>query len=269
MRRVPAAAYDLYAAALSQRDLPLLRRAGKVIAATYQGSDARQRSFTLSHLEPEIVERLPSDFFSPGSDELKQRMIASFGRYADLIYAVNPDLLHVLPRRARFMPYAHVDPRAHRVSLSDATRPPMVVHAPTHRGSKGTVHVVHAVDRSAEEGVEFDFVLIEGMSHSHAQEIFSLTDLVVDQILGGWYGGVAVEAMAQGKPVVARVSKSDLRFLPRGMRDEMPVISADPETITDVLRDLLTWRRHELPGSRPSCAGTSSDGTTRCRSPAD
>jgi hypothetical protein len=245
-RRFMAWFYDVYAALLSQRDLPALCRAGKVIAVTYQGSDARQRAFTLSHLEPEIARQLPPDYFPPGSDDLKERMIAGFSRHAHLIYALNPDLLHVLPERATFLPYANVDPRAYRVSLPDATRSPVVVHAPSRRANKGTAHIVRAVDRLRDEGVDFDFILVEGTSNVVAQDLVSRADVVVDQVLAGWYGGIAVEAMAQGKPLVVRLSQPDLRFLPPEMRDEMPMISAGPDTITEVLRALLTVRRHEL-----------------------
>lgn len=245
--RLLAQIYDTYAALLFQRDLPLLRRAGKVIAVTYQGSDARQREFTLKHLEPQIVRELPSDYFPPGSDALKQRMIAGFARHADLIYALNPDLLHVLPDRARFMPYALVDPRQAVLKLPEPARVPVVVHAPTHRANKGTAHILQAVDRLRDEGMTFEFVLVEDTPHPEAQRILSRADVVIDQVLAGWYGGVAVEVMAQGKPLVTRMSQRDLRFLPPGMRDELPMISAGPDTIIDVLRDLLTARRHELP----------------------
>lgn len=246
-RRLLAPAYDLYAALLSQRDLPMLRHAGKVIAVTYQGSDARQRAFTRSHLETEIARSLPPDYFPPGSDQLKQRMIAGFSRYADLIYALNPDLLHVLPARASFLPYANVDPRAYRVAVPAATGVPTVVHAPTHRGNKGTAEIVRAVDQLKDEGVTLDFILVEGVSQAEATEIIGRADLVVDQVLAGWYGGVAVEAMAQGKPLVVRLSRPDLRLVPPEMRDEIPMISAGPNTITDVLRELVTARRGELP----------------------
>jgi glycosyltransferase involved in cell wall biosynthesis len=238
--------YDAYAALLFQGDLPLLRRAGKVVAVTYQGSDARQRDVTLANLEPEIVDVLPPDFFPPESDELKRRSIAGFDRYADLVYAVNPDLLRMLPTRARFLPYAHIDPRTYDVKLPDPKRPPVVVHAPSHKGRKGTSFLVRAVEKLRAEGVEIDFRLVENVSHSELQRIWYEADVVIDQLLIGWYGGTAVEAMSHGKPVVARLSVADLDLVPAAMRDEIPIVNARPGTIEDALRDLLGPRRREL-----------------------
>ncbi len=44
--------------------------------------------------------------------ETERRRIARFDRYASGIYALNPDLLGVLPARARFVPFADVRPVA-------------------------------------------------------------------------------------------------------------------------------------------------------------
>ncbi len=73
---------------------------------------------------------------------------------------------------------------------------------------------------------------------------------MVDQLLAGWYGGFAAECMALGKPVIAYLRKGDLQFLPQKMRDELPIINADPDTIHDVLKE---WIRH--PGSALEARG--------------
>jgi hypothetical protein len=53
--------------------------------------------------------------------------------------------------------------------------------------------------------------------------------------------------MALERPVVAYLREEDLGFLPPEMRAEIPIISARPETIHDVLKEFLTSRRGELP----------------------
>jgi len=55
-----------------------------------------------------------------------------------------------------------------------------------------------------------------------------------------------VEVMALERPVVAYLRDEDLGYLPAEMRDDIPVISAQPDTIYDVLKELLTTRRSEL-----------------------
>jgi glycosyltransferase involved in cell wall biosynthesis len=223
-----------YAAVLEQLDLRVLARAGKAIFVTFQGSDAR----------PGNPAGGPS---SPEADKYKRRRIARFDRYADGIYALNPDLLRVLPARARFVPYAHVDARKWEpVAPARGASRPLVLHAPTHRGIKGTSFIVEAVSRLQAEGLDFDFELVEDLPQAELRKLYERADLVVDQLLIGWYGGLAVEAMALGRPTVAYLREDDLSYLPPQMRAEIPVISAEPGTIQAVLKELMTTRRGEL-----------------------
>jgi glycosyltransferase involved in cell wall biosynthesis len=75
--------------------------------------------------------------------------------------------------------------------------------------------------------------------------MYKAADLVVDQLLLGWYGGFAVEAMAMGKPVGAYIREEDLRFIPAQMRRDMPLLRLHPETlVADIERAIAqrsTW----------------------------
>jgi hypothetical protein len=53
-----------------------------------------------------------------------------------------------------------------------------------------------------ERNVEFEFDLIRGVSHDEAMRRIGEADLFIDQVLAGWYGGAAVEAMMLAVPVV-------------------------------------------------------------------
>jgi glycosyltransferase involved in cell wall biosynthesis len=76
--------------------------------------------------------------------------------------------------------------------------------------------------------------------------MYEQADLVIDQLLVGWYGGMAVEAMALGKPVISYIREGDLRFIPPAMSSQLPIIRATPSTLYDVLSEWLTVRRQEL-----------------------
>jgi glycosyltransferase involved in cell wall biosynthesis len=238
-------AWAAYAAAVEQVDLPLLRRAGKTVFVTFQGDDARQGDRTDLRVNPSA--EVSRGYYSAESDQNKRRRIARFARYADGMYALNPDLLRVLPARARFVPYANVDLAGwQRQAPPSAGRPPVVLHVPTNREVKGTRFLVDAVSRLQAEGVELEFRLVEGVTRDEAKRLYESADLVVDQLLVGWYGGLAVEAMALDVPVVAYIREGDLELVPEQMRAEIPVISAEPATIYDVLKELVTTRRGEL-----------------------
>jgi hypothetical protein len=83
--------------------------------------------------------------------------------------------------------------------------------------------------------------------------MYARADLLVDQLLAGWYGGLAVELMALGKPTICYIREEDLKFIPEAMRAELPIINATPSTIYDILKEWLTVRRHMLPELGQRC----------------
>lgn len=117
---------------------------------------------------------------------------------------------------------------------SAATARPLVVHAPSAPGAKGTKFVLAAVEKLRGE-LDFDFQLVHGMSPLEAKALMSRCDVFVDQLIIGAYGLAAIEAMALGKPVVTFLKPSILAQYPA----HLPIINAAPDTIEDVLRALL------------------------------
>jgi len=226
-------------------DLSLLHAANKVIVMTYQGDDARQGDYCRSHFEISHAHHV--NYYNAESDEWKRRAIGRVARYADRIYALNPDLLHVLPLGARFLAYANVDPLDWRPSVKPLGDPAVVLHAPTDREAKGTRFLCAAVDELKRKGLRLELALVEDLPHDQVRPAYERADIVVDQLLIGWYGGFAVEAMCLGKPVVGYIRKADLRPLPPDFVHDLPIVGATPATIKDVLSDLLTSRRGDLP----------------------
>ena len=241
-------AHYLYARLLDMRDLALLRRRGKGIVVTYQGDEGRLgASWGAEGSRFEVRLSEEAEYYTAESDEWKRRVIDKIAAQANRIFYLNPDLAVSLPEAAEFLPYAHVDPREWQPVEAERSGPPVVVHAPFRRGVKGSEYVLEAVRRIQDEGVALEFILLEGRTRAEARRLFERADLLVDQLLLGWYGGIAVELMALGKPVVCHIRDSDLGVVPAEMRGDIPIIRATTGTIYDVLREWLTERRDELP----------------------
>lgn len=240
--------YDLYRRLGGAFDLPLMKRAGKGIMVTYQGDDARQGDFCRATFEISPATEVEAGYYTPESDEIKRQAIAKFAKYADRIYALNPDLLHVLPPQAEFLPYANVDLREWTpAATGEQPRRLTILHAPTHRGAKGTSYIMEAVKRLKEEDhLDFEFSLIEGVSRAEARQVYERADLLIDQLLCGWYGGLAVEFMALAKPVICYIREDDLKFIPAQMRSDLPIINANPATIYRILKDWMTVNKDKL-----------------------
>jgi len=241
---------NLYKLILGNRDLPLLKNAGKGIVVTYQGDDARQGDYCLEHFDICCAKETPPGYYSPDTDSDKRKRISIFDKYADKIYALNPDLLNILPSRAEFLPYTHIElsdwsPKS-TTTYSVHNKVPIVIHAPSNRGVKGTRYILDAVSRLKAEGVQFEFQIIEGIGQVEARRFYEQADLLIDQLLVGWYGGVAVELMALGKPVICYLRRDDLKFIQAEMMQDLPIIDASPETIYTVMKEYLTVRKEEL-----------------------
>lgn len=247
VRRCLVRGYSFIHGLVQRFELQVLRARHVVMLVQYQGDDARQGGFCRASFELSPADAAGPDYYDDSSDDLKRQQIALLARYCSRIYALNPDLLHVLPSRAEFLPYSHIslDEWVPHYTQIEA-RPLRIGHAPTHRGVKGTAHVLEAADELRRRGHEFELVLIEGLRNHDAKTLYERVDVLVDQLYAGWYGGLAVELMALGKPVVAYIRDGDLDRIPEGMRAELPIVRAEPSSIVDVLESLITRPRSDL-----------------------
>ena len=228
-------------------DVKLFKALGKRIFVTYQGDDIRQGEFCRNNFEVTFANHVDKEYYTPHSDALKKNRIAKFEKYANKCFALNPDLMYLLNKNAEFCPYSHIDLEEWIPGLrSEKSEVPIVVHAPSHKDVKGTKYILEVVKKLKAKGINFEFILVEGLSHAEARRHYERADLLIDQLLAGWYGGLAVELMALGKPVISYIRNEDLKFIPQEMRDEIPIISASPATIESVLEHWLTEEKDEL-----------------------
>jgi glycosyltransferase involved in cell wall biosynthesis len=214
-------------------DLPFLRHAGARLAYRFTGYELRRKSLELE-LNPFSPFRYGFD--SGFAEDDQKRYLDSIAPYVDAFVVQDPEMQCFLPR-ARVIPRA-LDLERFSVVEAEPKQRPLVVHAPTNRLLKGSDAVVKAVQALQAQGVEFYFRLIEGMSYEKAVDLYRQADIVVDQLLIGWYGVVAIEAMAMGKTVIAYI-RDDLTGY---FRNEMPLLNANPKTIEAVLRDAVKDR---------------------------
>lgn len=241
------AVISLYTNVLQLIELTALRFLDKPIFITYQGDDARQGDYCLKNFKFSIATQVDSNYYNKITDKFKRRNIRRLARYCDQIYSLNPDLLHVLPQGSRFIPYSHIDLDEWTPVYSQAEQRPLrILHAPSHRKVKGTDLLLLALDRLKSEGYNFELLIVEGMSNAEARKIYDKADVLVDQLFAGWYGGLAVELMALGKPVIVYIRDEDLHFIPEQMRQDLPFINVTPDSIDEGLRFVLELPRSEL-----------------------
>jgi hypothetical protein len=220
-------------------DLPLLKSMGKRIVFHFHGCDIRNRArMRATHALATCTECDP--FCRPWhQDWLRQQA----ERYADRCFFSTLDLAESAPGAAH-LPLAMDVERwscaAGTLPLPDFDRrdgvrgPVVIAHAPTNRLIKGTRHVEAAVAELRAEGLNVELRLIEKQPWATVPEFLSGADILVDQLMMGWYGLLAMEGMAAGRAVVAHLRGDFVEHL-RGC----PVVDATPATVTGVLRALV------------------------------
>ena len=208
-------------------DLPLHRALGRRVVFHYHGCDVRNRAHMLAtHARATCSECDP--FCIPAR---QKRILASAARWADDELVSTPDLLESAPR-AHHLPVA--------VDLADypwtpaSAHPRLVVHAPTNRLIKGTRYVEAAYDALRPRFPDVRFEVVERRPWSELRAILAGADVVVDQLFMGWYGMVAVEAMALGKPVLCYIRDD---FEPR--LGDCPIVRCTKEDLAGRLAELL------------------------------
>lgn len=140
---------------------------------------------------------------------------------------------------ARWVPEAEVVPpgidlAAYRPEPPPRRSRPLVVHAPSSRTRKGTEHVIAACER-----LPVDLEIVEGLHHEEARRRYGQADIVVDQLNAGWYGLLAIEAMALGKPVVTFLHPEAVRRTEEAFGLAVPLVATTKETLADDLRPLV------------------------------
>jgi glycosyltransferase involved in cell wall biosynthesis len=109
------------------------------------------------------------------------------------------------------------------------------------RNIKGSPFVVAAVERLAAEGYPVELLSIEDVPSRNMRFYQAQADIVVEQLIYGWWGSTGVETMALGKPVVCYIRASWKAFFLAQFPEytELPIVEADVNTVYDVLKRLV------------------------------
>src|SRR5215467_302733 len=222
------------------RDLKLARRLGRKVFMTLQGCDVRlsARSADRNRYTPcTIGECAAAKNCRETLDAQRKFLIDQVIPLADKTFILNPELMHYVPG-ATFLPYASVDINALRPHYPDGCKPLTIVHAPSDPSLKGTKYIVEVMERLKKK-YEITFKLVQNVPHGEALQLYEQADLLIDQLLFGWYGGIAVELMALGKPVACYLREEDFGCLPGEMIEALPIIRVTKESLESDLERII------------------------------
>ena len=207
-------------------DLPLLKLFNKKIFFEFHGSELRGK---IRDIEYKYYHKAPKS-------KLQTFLINNACKYADgiILHDIElkmhlPDInvpVYIVPLRVDLSRFEPVFPDTN-------VEKPIVVHAPSNRNNKGTKWILAAAEKLKDD---IDFILVENKTQEEAIEVYTKSDIIIDQITMGTYGVFSIEGMALGKPVLSYISKEIRESFP----DSCPIQNIEPDTVYDVLKEVAS-----------------------------
>jgi hypothetical protein len=226
-------------------DAPIYKYLGKRIIVTYQGCDIR-----LCEMCPvrkkigkyDKCKNVPSGMTYAEYDKNKMKLYNIWLQYADAILGITPDLCRVdgvvYSPHAKYLPTINTKRKR---NIKDSGREKYLIAHMFKKHHKGSEFIEKELDRLCSNYPnKVEYIKIGGLSWRACLETLSSCDLLIDQVLLGWYGGISVEAALLGTLPLAYIDKDILQYVPKDMRKDLPVLGLeDKEDLYSTLVNLI------------------------------
>lgn len=209
--------------------LKRIKKAGKKIICIHLGSDVRHISAYKQQFNEDVTSW--EDFFHKEDLNEKIKKIRLHELYADVIYSV-PDQagLYIRPYNHIYLPIS----KKKKINFNIPARiEPVVIHAPSRSGIKGTRIIIDSMEKLRVEGYKFTFNLLENLSNSDLLKRLSNSDILIDELYLHGPGVLSGEAMLSGCTVVTKTLSTNKNIF------NPPVLSVSANTIYDQMKFLL------------------------------
>jgi hypothetical protein len=113
-----------------------------------------------------------------------------------------------------------------------------IVHAPSNFYTKGTNFVLEAI-RNLEQKFpdKFEFKLLTNVTNAEYQSALRDADILIDQMIWGWYGIAAQQALEFGTTVIAYLEDTKLKLV-----HDCPIVNANINNLVDILSAHISQR---------------------------
>ncbi len=210
-------------------DLPILRLLGKETLMHYWGSDIIQTDVAKKYTM--FSKKDLEEIYLGINNNNKRIRIGLINKLVDKSIVGDYSLLSFSPHSTVIRQAIDLS-KLPFIGCNSKNKTIRIIHAPSKRKLKGTKYILKTIERLKKDGYSIDFVLVENMPNQEAIEIYKTADIVVDDLLQGPYGILAIECMALGKPVIDYVRDySNYKNL--------PIVSANPENVYEKIKMLI------------------------------
>ncbi|RPI15676.1 MAG: glycosyltransferase family 1 protein [Ignavibacteriae bacterium] len=215
-------------------DLKLLKIFGKKTGMIYVGCDIRDMNYYLNSTDKYTVCKNCSDSYRVKVGCVMEKKISET---ASIQKEINASFSHpfdaqILNGKFNYL-YLLLELEEYKpnYNINNKIR---IVHSPSDEGIKGTNYILAAINELKKSGIEFEFELLKDKTHNEVKEAISNADILIDQMVAGWYGLISIEAMALGKTTVCYLRDELYNYIP-----DIPVINLNPDNLADGLKRLI------------------------------
>ena len=183
----------------------------------------------------------------------QDKLISDAKKYAKKIFVSTPDLLSII-KDSLYIP-VFIDLKKFNQELNNVKRIEKnknvvyILHAPSNPRLKGTLYIeniMNKIKNDYNEDVELLLPKKRGNNtySTTRYELFQLyqqADIVIDQMIIGWYGLQAIEALSSKNIVISYIDKDLERYL----FPKCPIKNANVNTLEDVLKESIEEIRNK------------------------
>lgn len=221
-------------------NLILLKLFGKKIVVTFRGIDVQT---DLEFLPKRLYEKIPAQKWPLyyqmqflGVNLAKKIRRKFFTFFADKVILTGPFLASSVSRFDKIIPYAREIKTLEKFKKN--YQKVRVLHVPSDSVVKGTEIIEKSFKNLSKKYPKIDFKILQKIPREQLLQEIANADILIDQLLIGWYGGQAVEAMAMGKIVMAYLNPAYLGLV--AFSRQIPIWNTNYWTIEQDLDNLLS-----------------------------
>ncbi|MBM2820457.1 MAG: hypothetical protein HW405_217 [Candidatus Berkelbacteria bacterium] len=169
------------------------------------------------------------------SEKIIKENVRRAQKYSQVLIA-GGDLIH-LGKKGIMLPLA-TDLSYWRKMPFAKNKKVIIAHSTNHRSHKGTRFILEIVEKLSSK-LPIEMLLIEKKTIKECQKIYPKADIFVPDVITGWHGFTAIEAMATGRPVVTYLRPDIMEFHKYYAQGRIPAPSANPDNLAQVLTNLV------------------------------
>ena len=215
-----------------------LREAGLHVALLSHGSDARIPSVHSANERWAQYDGMDAAWVRQ-LEQSSRRNVEVYTSDPGPVFLSTPGLLEFVPNGTWLPLVVDVDRWRSDEPVLERDRP-VVAHAPSSK-QKGSHHIDPVLADLEAQGL-IEYRRVQGVPVEEMPRVFGSADIVIDQFGAADYGVAACEALAGGRTVVSHVAPGVRERVRAETGLEVPILQADPETLRDVILELLADR---------------------------